>query len=169
MPDKIVEYEFPLKVLYVDDDPDDKEFFTEALEKLPLKYTLFMARDYHEMMEILDREKGFDLIFLDINMPGKDGIECLKEIKTNKIYRNIPVVIFSTNQYEKTINNAFENGAHLHVVKPYAHINFVAALANVFSINWRNEPPVPPRARFVIDHTFTIDPSLHSGEKSTHA
>ncbi len=63
---------------------------------------------------------------------------------------NIPVLIFSTSEYDKDIDDVYSLGAHLHVVKPYASINFNTTLKIIFDINWREQQPIPPRDKFVI-------------------
>jgi CheY-like chemotaxis protein len=163
MPLEIVNYRQPLKILYVDDDPEDKEFFSEALEKLAFDHELHLAADYDELISLLKSEKTFDIIFLDLNLPGNDGIQCLKELKESSVYCNIPIIIFSTNQNESIINKVYDMGAHYHVVKPYAQINFVASLAIIFSIDWRKTQQPPLKHSFVIDNTYTVERNLQSG------
>jgi CheY-like chemotaxis protein len=141
-------------ILLVDDDEDDHLFFKEALEKVGIFYTLTIARDSFQFFNMLEAEKKFDIIFLDINMPKMDGKECLKKIKTIEAYKNIPVIMFTSSQSSKDIDETFNTGAHFYLVKPYAQINFIAALKVIFSVNWKSTQPLPARNDFVINYAF---------------
>jgi CheY-like chemotaxis protein len=59
-----------------------------------------------------------DVLFLDINMPRKNGLECLSEIKRDAKWKNIPVVMFSTSNSWDTINMLFNSGSHVYIHKP---------------------------------------------------
>ena len=59
-----------------------------------------------------------DVLFLDINMPRKNGVECLAEIKKNIKLKDLPVVMFSTTNGWDTINSLFNTGANVYIHKP---------------------------------------------------
>lgn len=108
------------KLLLADDDLDDRLFFEDAVEELFTSYKLSTVTDGVELMELLsdDSEQLPDILFLDINMPRKNGCECLAEIKANDILKDIPVVIFSTSLDMEIVNKLYENGAHYYIRKP---------------------------------------------------
>lgn len=108
------------KLLLADDDLDDRLFFEDAIEELFTSYKLSTVTDGVELMELLsdDSEQLPDILFLDINMPRKNGCECLAEIKANDILKDIPVVIFSTSLDMEIVNKLYENGAHYYIRKP---------------------------------------------------
>lgn len=108
------------KLLLADDDMDDRLFFEDAIEELFTSYKLSTVTDGVELMELLsdDSEQLPDILFLDINMPRKNGCECLAEIKANDILKDIPVVIFSTSLDMEIVNKLYENGAHYYIRKP---------------------------------------------------
>lgn len=83
-------------ILLADDDTDDCLFFKDALEELALSVTLTTVRDGVELMRHLSTQVLPDVIFLDLNMPRKNGYECLTEIKLNAKLATIPVVVYST-------------------------------------------------------------------------
>ena len=87
-----------LHILLADDDIDDCNFFSKALQALPISSNLTTVRDGERLMKYLDEnsEQLPDVLFLDINMPRKSGFECLSEIKENIKLKDIPVVMFST-------------------------------------------------------------------------
>ena len=81
----------------IDDDEDDREIFQEAIQKCsPLTEVIF-ANDGVEALRIL-RSAGFhpDVIFLDYNMPRMDGIQCLLKLKSNRMTKTIPTVMYTT-------------------------------------------------------------------------
>lgn len=109
-----------LTILLADDDIDDCNFFKEALAKLTLSTNLKTVNDGEELMQLLTNET-IDLpniLFLDINMPRKNGFECLSEIKKNERLKDLPIVIFSTSKSRDNINNAFKIGANIYIRKP---------------------------------------------------
>src|SRR5689334_5214682 len=115
--------EFPnigLKILLVEDDIDDIQFFTEAIQKLEIKSDVTVARSCDQLFSHLTKENNFDMIFLDINIPLLDGHQCLKKIKSSDQFKDLPIIMFTGSSTESDIQNAYENGAHYHVVKPYA-------------------------------------------------
>lgn len=109
-----------LNILLADDDTDDCTFFREALDELKLPVQLTIVRDGVELMEQLtNKEKESpDVLFLDINMPRKNGHECLLEIKNNKNLKELSVVMFSTSSSLDKINLLFKSGAHVYIHKP---------------------------------------------------
>jgi CheY-like chemotaxis protein len=111
-----------LNILLADDDLDDCNFFKQALEELSPSAQLTTVHDGEELMNYLSenspRNEGTDVLFLDINMPRKNGLECLSEIKRNAKLKDIPVVMFSTSNSWDTINMLFKSGSHVYIHKP---------------------------------------------------
>lgn len=109
-----------LNILLADDDTDDCLFFEDALAGTPL-YTKFTAvHDGEQLMKLLNNEtyKLPDVLFLDLNMPRKNGFECLAEIKLNKKLKALPVVVFSTSFEQEVVNRLYNNGAQYFIRKP---------------------------------------------------
>ncbi len=109
-----------LNILLADDDTDDCTFFTEALEDLKLSAHLTIVRDGEQLMQLLKEETKVlpNVIFLDINMPRKDGFECLWDMKRDKRLKDIPVIMFSTSNSPTQIDTVFKIGAHVYIHKP---------------------------------------------------
>jgi len=143
-----------MNILLVDDDEDERQAFAEAIDKLGLPLDLLYARNAGELFEYLEKKSDINLIFLDINMPLKDGRVCLKELKTNEKYRHIPVLVYSVSQSIEDVDEVFAGGAHYYAVKPYAEVNFIETLKLVFGIDWTLEQPIPSREQFVINLAF---------------
>ncbi len=106
--------------LLADDDADDTELFCEALEGIDPSIICYCATDGKKVLEILQNEtlKKPQVIFLDINMPGMNGWECLKQLKDNKAFKHIPVIIYSTSIRQKEADQALDMGALCSFVKP---------------------------------------------------
>jgi CheY-like chemotaxis protein len=102
-----------LKLLLADDDLDDCLLFREALSELPVEAELTIVNDGEDLLRILALQPASlpGLIFLDLNMPRKNGLECLEEIKATESLKKIPVVIFSTSVNEELVRTLIEKGA----------------------------------------------------------
>ncbi len=128
-----------IRVLLADDDEDDRIDFIEAFETLKIKTTVQTVKNGVELMNYLhELSAGIPhLLFLDLNMPKKSGLECLIEIKQMEKLKNLTVVIYSTSSSEKDIEDTFLNGANVYLKKP-AHLTVLKkALAHVLTINWQ--------------------------------
>lgn len=126
-------------ILLADDDDDDRLLFTEVLEEISLDAQVTAAHDGDHLMKILQSSNALpDVVFLDLNMPMKNGIECLEEIRLNERFKNLPVVILSTSAYPGTIERAFEIGAHLYVRKPSDFDSLKNVIQRALSIDWEH-------------------------------
>lgn len=110
----------PLNILLADDDDDDCIFFKEAVDELLLTTQLSTMHDGEQLMKYLNNETNElpDVLFLDINMPRKNGFECLSEIKLNQKLKKLPVIIFSTSFEQEVVNLLYKNGAQNFIRKP---------------------------------------------------
>jgi CheY-like chemotaxis protein len=109
-----------LNILLADDDMDDCMFFKHALEELSQAAHLTTVHDGEQLMNHLSDNSQLlpDVLFLDINMPRKTGLECLADIKRDPKLKDIPVVMFSTSNSWDTINMLFKSGSHVYIHKP---------------------------------------------------
>jgi CheY-like chemotaxis protein len=83
-------------IFYVDDDPDDLELLETALQDIRATVKLTTLRESSLLFETMEAAGMPDLIILDINMPVKTGIECMRELQQKQAYKHIPIVIYST-------------------------------------------------------------------------
>ncbi len=105
-------------ILTAEDDPEDFEFFQEAIREIDPSIVLFWATNGLELLNILDQSILIpDFIFLDINMPRMDGRTCFAEIKKHEKFRDVPVVVYSTSKDKKEIVH-FETHRARFLVKP---------------------------------------------------
>ena len=110
----------PLNILLAEDDTDDRFFFDKVLQGIPIDTRLTTVNNGEQLMKYLleNQDQLPDVLFLDINMPAKNGFECLEEIKQNKKLKDIPVVMFSTSSEQDKIKILFKTGADLYIHKP---------------------------------------------------
>lgn len=113
-------YVAPLRVLLTDDDEDDRLIFSEILNEIDKDITVNMVNDGKQLMDFLTSDDNPlpHIIYLDLNMPNMDGIECLKEIRNHEKYSKISIAIYSTSTSEKDIDNTFSLGANIYITKP---------------------------------------------------
>jgi CheY-like chemotaxis protein len=108
--------------MIVDDDKDDRMFFCHAVREIGPDWKCWEAKDGQNALDQLKKaERLPDFIFLDLNMPLMDGKECLAELKKNVHLCNIPVIIYSTSDYEADIRLTSELGA-AHYLKKVSDI-----------------------------------------------
>ena len=109
-----------LNILLAEDDQDDRDFFDMALKEIPIPTHLTAVYDGEQLMDYLYKNSEHlpNVLFLDLNMPRKNGFECLCEIKEDEKLKDLLVVMFSTSyprdsQYEEDmINRLLKIGAH---------------------------------------------------------
>ncbi|MDB5191217.1 MAG: response regulator with Che-like receiver domain [Segetibacter sp.] len=133
----------PLHILFVDDDPDESYLFNEALEHTNYNVKLSYAKDGNNLISYLNANPLPDLIFLDINMPYKDGIEALTDIKNNPAFAHLPVIIYSTSKNDSSINRSYEKGADLYVIKPSDFEGMVYIVKAILNIDWKFRKRIP--------------------------
>lgn len=109
-----------LHILLADDDKDDCDFFQDALEEIGPAHRLTTVNNGVDLMQYLRMSDGDypDLIFLDLNMPRKSGMECVTEIKDAANLSQIPVVIYSTSLDRSVVERLHEMGAYGYIQKP---------------------------------------------------
>jgi CheY-like chemotaxis protein len=106
-------------IVLADDDEDDALNFRDALKQVAVKTPLTVVANGEELMRILRETPNLpQTIFLDLNMPRKNGFECLREIRANDRYKDINIIIFSTSQQEDVTDSLYYNGAQYYIRKP---------------------------------------------------
>lgn len=107
-------------IILADDDEDDRMLFMEALDEIKLKTNLLLFKHGQELLDYLFKPHIVlpNLIFLDLNMPIKNGIQCLSEIRSNPKLKDVYIAIYSTSSSDKDIKDTFLNGANIYINKP---------------------------------------------------
>ena len=140
---------FEKDILFAEDDSDDVAIFEMALKELNIQYMLRNAEN-GDLLFILLKERIPYILFLDIQMPCRDGVACIIEIRKNRDYDKLPVVMYTSQLSGKIIEESFRNGANLYVTKTGTFTELVAKLRKVFSIDWTDYLHYPPQHQFVL-------------------
>jgi DNA-binding NarL/FixJ family response regulator len=113
--------------------------FKEAMKAVKLKNVLNCVNNDDQLTEYLnnDLEKPPDILFLDLNLPFRGGIECLNEIRTNNRLKNMTIGVFSEKGSDETIEEALVKGANIFINKPDDNFDLKDVLAQVFNIFWQ--------------------------------
>lgn len=138
----------PFTIFYTDDDADDQEFFGEATNAIGNGIRLVTQNNGSELLHDLENPPpNPHLVFLDLNMPGENGLLILEKIRKNKKFHEIPVVIFSTSGDDETIARSRKLGANFYVKKPNDFYLLKKTIQDTLKINWATF--VPTRENFV--------------------
>ncbi|GGX33486.1 response regulator [Aquimarina muelleri] len=141
-----------LKVILVDDDEDDRLLFKDAIEEVDMNTSLLLFDNGQEFMDhiTLSGQSIPHLVFLDLNMPIKNGIECLTEIRQNNKLKDLSVAIYSTSSSEKDIEQTFIKGANIYINKPNDFIKLKKAISEVLKLNWQYHTSNLNRENFLL-------------------
>lgn len=143
----------PTHILLADDDADDRLFFKDAFDEIKIKTVVSMVNDGVELMEYLVRP-GIILphvLFLDLNMPRKTGMDCLKEIKQIDRLKDIAIAIYSTSSSEDDIEETFVNGANVYIKKPSDFAALKKILSEVITTNLQYQTSGLNRDNFILN------------------
>ena len=138
------------RILLVEDDPKDVELTLTALEEYNLANEVIVARDGEEALEYLYSRGKFQtrssgnpaVMLLDLKLPKVDGLEVLKQVKSEEKLRMIPIVVLTSSKEEKDMVASYKLGVSAYVVKPVDFHEFVNAIKEL-GVFWAviNEPP----------------------------
>ena len=127
----------PHNIFYTDDDADDQAFFIDAVRDVSSLLEVTTQSDGDELLTLLHNPPPKpSLLFLDLNMPVKNGFEVLKEIRESEQTRDLPVIIFSTSDNEEAVNRTRALGANLYVTKPTSYSKLKKVIMHSLSIDW---------------------------------
>ena len=131
----------PLHILLVEDNDGDILLTIEALEEEKLNFTVVVVKDGWEAIQLLNNKGKYinerlpDLIMLDINLPKMNGIEVLKNIKSNKLLQHIPITILTTSSSSEDLKICLLNKANFFLTKPLDTSLFVKNLLSLKALN----------------------------------
>jgi CheY-like chemotaxis protein len=142
-----------VQILLADDDEDDRFFFLEALTDAAIPAELLTVEDGIQLMDYLsgiENPPPPDIIFLDINMPLKNGKTCLREIRDNQKFNEVPIVMFTTSSHQKDIDDTFTGGANRYILKSEFFEHEVQMLQKLFSPGWAKHIAKPSKENFIL-------------------
>lgn len=128
-----------IHIILADDDEDDRDFFSEAFSEIKIKTKLNLFNDGEQLMNYLLKPDSVlpHILFLDLNMPIKSGIECLHEIKQEEHLKDIAIAIYSTSASDEDIEETFVSGANIYIKKPNDFGMLKKILSDVVTLNWQ--------------------------------
>ncbi len=144
-----------IKVLLAEDDEDDIDFFELALISVHPRTNLTTVIDGEQFFRFIntDEAENIDMIFLDINMPRKNGLECLIELRCNKKLDHIPVIMLSTSTNERDVDASFLLGANLYISKSYL-LSELSIIKKILMLYEHNELFTTDKKKFVLTSVF---------------
>ena len=123
-------------ILYVDDDADDHDLFSQIVYSIDPDIKLIHANDSCQIDDYL-KEPLPDIIILDMNMPRMDGLECLKRIRADNTFKKIPIVMYSVVNYKA--NEAYELGANYFMIKHSTLDDIKEDIKHLLNRSWNND------------------------------
>lgn len=135
-------------LIIADDDEDDQLLLKEAIQEFSDSILTTIIPDGKQLMSFLNKGNVPELLLLDLNMPYKNGSECLMEIRANDLLRNIPVVILSTSKNIRDIELCFNFGANLFFTKPCSFQSLKTLIRSILTINWNTFKAVSSKQKF---------------------
>ncbi|OQP67645.1 response regulator [Niastella populi] len=123
-------------IILADDDEDDCLLFQDVILDLHIIANIITVQNVEKLLQILANNSNEvpEVIFLDMNMPLRDGMECLKEIRKTPHLKNVPVIMISTSSHSQTVEEAFNEGANLFIRKPDSFKKFRSILNYIFTM-----------------------------------
>jgi len=131
------------KIIYLaEDDDDDRVLFLDALRELHPEITVKVSEDGQQLLNnlqktVLDKP---EIIFLDINMPCKNGFECLKEIRSCSCFDTVKVIMFSTSSSSLHVELSYKLGADFYAVKPGPFQELKELLQDILTLDLSRVP-----------------------------
>jgi len=125
-------------IIIAEDDADDRLLIEDALNENNISSEdLLFVNDGEQLIEKLESSTNSPcMVFLDLNMPKKDGRQALKEIKENERFKHIPVIVFSTSSNEEDVKTSYKNGVNTYFAKPSKYSDLLDIISTVKSYWW---------------------------------
>jgi len=141
-----------LNIILAEDDFDDRFLFEEAIQELPVSVQINTFNNGEKLMEWLSDKKNNlpDALFLDLNMPRKNGFATLAEIKKNPELQDLPVIIFSTATNNEMINQVFKDAAHYYIRKPVHFWELKELIYKSLKLIAENQTALPGKESFML-------------------
>ena len=142
-----------LNIFLADDDFDDCLFFKSIVDEFPLSTLLTDVHDGEQLMELLTNDTKVlpHILFLDLNMPRKNGFECLAEIKLNDKLKALPVIMYSTSSEQNVIDRLYKNGAQHFIQKPSDFLQFQRVIHYVLTLIVRGPSLQRTKNNFILN------------------
>lgn len=135
-------------LIIADDDEDDQMLLKEAIHEYSTDIQCTSIHDGRQLMNFLHKGNIPELLLLDLNMPYKNGMECLMEIRATESLKHLPVIILSTSRNVRDIELCFTHGANLFFTKPCTFLSIKELIHSILKINWSGFAPIASKQKF---------------------
>jgi CheY-like chemotaxis protein len=138
-------------ILIAEDDDDDFGFFQEAILEISPETNLIRAKNGIELIDSLKEQVLLpEFLFLDINMPLKNGYECLTSIRADKNLNPLIIITFSTSSEKSIVDWMYNSGANGYLVKPNSFQGLKKCIQKAMVIDWQSMEPLINSETFLI-------------------
>lgn len=150
-----------INILIADDDKADCILFKDALEELPVDTKLTIVHNGEQLIDELTNKVNElpDVLFLDLNMPRKNGYSVLGEIKRNSLLQRLPVIIFSTTSEREAVKQVFRDAAHYYICKPVDFTKLKKVIYQALTLISKEYNPLPLKDKFMITGDSVVIPN----------
>jgi DNA-binding response OmpR family regulator len=135
---KLILFTMVGSIVLAEDNLEHCFFFERALKEVAPGVGFSAVHDGDKLIQLLESYLP-DLLFLDLGMPCKNGVQCMKEIRAHRLNDSMPIVVFSITDDNQAIQAAYGYGANLYIVKPNEYSLLKSFLEKVLSMDW-NDP-----------------------------
>ncbi len=131
-------------IVLAEKDTEYQEIFQEALEEMSFPGTLTIVSNGKELMDKLRSAQSptFNVVVLDVNMPKKSGIQCLKEIRKEHKWNNTFSVVLTSDKNKNQVEKAYRAGANLFITKPESYKDYIETVRRIFTSEWEMSLPI---------------------------
>ncbi len=141
-----------LRILLADDDLDDCSLFKEVLDGIGTSINFSTVSDGVQLIQMLEKKKRLPhILFLDLNMPRKNGFDCLEDLRRDERFKSIAVIIFSTSFNPDIVNMLYQKGAHFYIQKPSKFSELKKAIQKALALTLELQFIRPSKEKFVVN------------------
>jgi DNA-binding response OmpR family regulator len=139
-------------IFLAEDNKEHRLLFEKAIVAIDRNIRLTTVTNGEELLQLLSHYVP-ELLFLDLEMPSKNGMQCLQAIRANKTYDTLPIVVFTATRRSNNIQLAYGMGANLFFAKPPDYEVLVLSLRAILQMDWEDPEAITAR-HFVDNHYF---------------
>lgn len=141
-----------MKILLADDDGDDRFLFENAMKEVDDSCALQTAQDGEEFITMIQKGTARpDIILLDMNMPKKNGLACLADVRARPEFDDTPVIILSTGTNDHEVMLAYNNRANLFIRKPNSYTALKEIVKHCIVADFRYPPDISKKDFLILD------------------
>ena len=140
-----------LNLIIADDDADDCFLFEEAITELKIEANTTSVSNGVQLMQLFAQNPhAYDVLFLDLNMPQKNGFACLEELRATSAFNSLYIIILSTSDPKNIADILYKKGADFYICKPPSFIKFKNLIQQAIASTANKKTGQPAREKFII-------------------